>query len=92
MLDHSFIKGDCPVRVIIPYRRWNEKTLGQFCVNNYFRAGVQFLDKGALCFRISNGIVIDMAFQRVSSLTEILFTLTIRKDVYIVGFSTRIIG
>lgn len=61
MLDRSLVESDRPVRVVLAYRRADEKAAGQLDIHGNFVANIQLVGKAALVIGIVNHIIVQTA-------------------------------
>ena len=61
MLDRSLVESNRSVRVVLAYRRADEKAAGQLDIHGNFVANIQLVGKAALVVGIVNHIIVQTA-------------------------------
>ena len=92
MLDRSLVEGNRPVRVVLAYRRADEKAAGQLDIHGNFVANIQLVGKAALVIGIVNHIIVQAAVGGHGVYALSAVQVCQHKDVGAVRFLQLVVG
>ena len=92
MLDRPLVEGNRPVRVVLAYRRADEKAAGQLDIDGDFVANIQLVGKTALVVGIVNHIIVQAAVGGHDVYALPAVQVCQHKDVGAVRFLQPIVG
>ena len=88
----AFFERNCPVRVVVANGGGDQKASRQLGVHCDFVASIEFSNKVSLDVGIHNCVIVDMVFQFLGGLAEIMVALACGEDVDVVAFGNAIVG